>query len=113
MFDGQDILDGFKGLESQIANIPDDHFKFTFIDRLSKHVKTEMGWSWKQATNFAISMNYNVTEEAIQLPEYDEIEQCFFRLLVNVMRLYQKRFPHASIAGIISAAAGMEFELKI
>lgn len=113
LFSAQDILEQFKGLSDVVDDIPDDNYKFTFIDRCAEYLSSELGWLPDDATNLAMAINYNVTEEAIELPEYDEIEKCFFDVLVKVIRRYQKRFPDATLVGFISAASSMEFELKI
>lgn len=114
MYNAKYYLTMFKELEENIEEqMLDDNPKFTFIDRLAEHLQKNLGWSKENATNLAMCINYDVNDVACAVDEYDEIEQCFFRLLVKVINRFQERFPAATIQGFIATASSMEFKFNL
>ena len=111
---GAQFLTMFKELDENINDqMLDDNPKFTFVDRLAEHLRKELGWSKHNATDLAISVNYDVNDVGRAIEEYDEIEKIFFSLLVKVLRRYQERFPDCTLQGLIAAASSMEFQLNL
>lgn len=111
---GTYFLSLFKEIEENIEEqMLDDNPKFTFIDRLSDHLQKELGWTQENATNLAIAINYDVNDAGRAVEEYDEIEQCFFRILIKVINRYEQRFPAATVQGILAAGSAMEFKLNL